>query len=109
MDAKFKKTVVTENVRNSLHGWKRRVKARHSTSSMRATGSSYIPWKSLRHKHKIDKSASSSTRGSSSGVADTPVSCQEVSTQQANVCSNFHNENDNYSNDGNSQHTDVKS
>lgn len=33
MGAKFKKTVVSENVRKSLHGWQRRVKAKQSSST----------------------------------------------------------------------------
>lgn len=37
MGSRFKKSVVSEDVRNSLHGWKRRVKARQSTSSTAIT------------------------------------------------------------------------
>ncbi|TQD73192.1 hypothetical protein C1H46_041280 [Malus baccata] len=37
MGSRFKKSVVSENVRNSLHGWKRRVKARQGTSSTATT------------------------------------------------------------------------
>lgn len=37
MGSSFKKSVVSEDVRNSLHGWKRRVKARQSTSSTATT------------------------------------------------------------------------
>ncbi|XP_068344833.1 MLO-like protein 4 [Pyrus communis] len=37
MGSRFKKSVVSENVRNSLHGWTRRVKARQSTSSTATT------------------------------------------------------------------------
>lgn len=29
MGSKFKKTIVSENVRSSLHGWRKKVKARH--------------------------------------------------------------------------------
>ncbi|EEF32735.1 ccaat-binding transcription factor, putative [Ricinus communis] len=85
MDAKFKKTVVSENVRRSLHGWKRRVKARHNSTSATMKGlSSTTLWNYRTHKHQIDKSASSSTQGSTWGFTDRTTSYQEPSTEQAN-------------------------
>ncbi|XP_015581165.2 MLO-like protein 4 [Ricinus communis] len=85
MDAKFKKTVVSENVRRSLHGWKRRVKARHNSTSATMKGlSSTTLWNYRTHKHQIDKSASSSIQGSTWGFTDRTTSYQEPSTEQAN-------------------------
>ncbi|KAJ9172657.1 hypothetical protein P3X46_015871 [Hevea brasiliensis] len=105
MDAKFKKTVISENVRESLHGWKRRVRARHSSSSARLNG---IPFRSSHsstsahlkglsfkssssttHKRKNSDSASSSSKHKSTpGIADRPTSCQEADAQQANSSTN---------------------
>ncbi|ONH97108.1 hypothetical protein PRUPE_7G170200 [Prunus persica] len=67
MGARFKKSVVSENVRNSLSVWKRRVKAKQSTSSSTAallrtsTSSDSI----VDEMHKIDSFSSNSSERSS--------------------------------------------
>ncbi|PQM39250.1 MLO-like protein 4 isoform X1 [Prunus yedoensis var. nudiflora] len=67
MGARFKKSVVSENVRNSLSVWKRRVKAKQSTSSSTAallrtsTSSDSV----VDEMHKIDSFSSNSSERSS--------------------------------------------
>ncbi|KAJ4843309.1 hypothetical protein Tsubulata_030217 [Turnera subulata] len=58
MGSKFKKSVVSENVRKSLHGWQRRVKARQSCSS--STSSS-----PLLHGISLVRASSAAPAGSS--------------------------------------------
>ncbi|EXC35341.1 MLO-like protein 4 [Morus notabilis] len=80
MGSRFKRTVISEGVRRSLSGWKRRVKARHSTphttpllsstpttTTTTTTSSDSV----LSGTHRSDDFASTSTEGSSSGVHNT--------------------------------------
>ncbi|KAL6220703.1 hypothetical protein ACLB2K_008459 [Fragaria x ananassa] len=62
MGSRFKKAVVSENIRRSLYGWKRRVKARQSPSSSRAGISS--PSSFISDSSKVYGSASRSMEGS---------------------------------------------
>lgn len=62
MGSRFKKAVVSENIRRSLYGWKRRVKARQSPSSSRAGLSS--PSSFTSDSSKVYGSASRSMEGS---------------------------------------------
>lgn len=67
MGSRFKKSVVSENVRESLSGWKRRVKARQSTSSktglLSSSSTSTAAFSS--DSSKVDSSSSNSVEGSS--------------------------------------------
>lgn len=73
MGSRFKKTVVSDNVRKSLSGWQRRVKARHAASynsttpllTSATTSSDSVVTESV---HNSDDFASTSTEGSSSGA-----------------------------------------
>ncbi|XP_050227096.1 MLO-like protein 4 isoform X3 [Mercurialis annua] len=89
MDAKFKKTVVSESIRKSVHRWKRRVKARHSSASVRglSTTTSSI---SMAYTEKSDKFASGSTQRCTSGVANAP-SYQDASCPEANTSASPNN------------------
>ncbi|KAM1479653.1 hypothetical protein ACFX2I_026902 [Malus domestica] len=68
MGSRFKKSVVSENVRNSLHGWKRRVKARQGTSSTATTHLVRTSTSSdsiVDETHKLESSSSNSSERSS--------------------------------------------
>lgn len=84
MGSRFKRTVISEGVRRSLSGWKRRVKARHATPhTTPLLSSTPIPTPTttattttssdsvLSGTHRSDDFASTSTEGSSSGVYNT--------------------------------------
>ncbi|XP_038876598.1 MLO-like protein 4 isoform X2 [Benincasa hispida] len=78
MGSKVKKSLVSENVRNSLHQWKRRVKARPGASSsvtlMGATSLSSSVCTMDDHGQVIN---------------DTTVNCSEGSTSNAAQCTHF--------------------
>ncbi|PON53457.1 Mlo-related protein [Parasponia andersonii] len=74
MGSRFKKTVLSDNVRKSLHGWQRRVKAKHAShattpllSAGRISSSDSVVTESM-HYITGDGFASTSTEGSSSGA-----------------------------------------
>ncbi|OAY57564.1 MLO-like protein 4 [Manihot esculenta] len=123
MDARFKKAVVSENVRQSLHGWKRRVRARNSSSSLHHTGASsksslsstsahlkgllFSSSSSGKHKNKNNDSASSSRQGNNtSEVPDTPISSQEACNPQANK--NFPGNELDDGNDNDHRHRNIR-
>ncbi|PON89352.1 Mlo-related protein [Trema orientale] len=74
MGSRFKKTVISDNVRKSLHGWHRRVKAKHASHattpllSAGTTSSSDSVVTESMHYITGDDFASTSTEGSSSGA-----------------------------------------
>lgn len=81
MGAKFKKTVVSENVRKSLHGWQRRVKAKQSSS----TNSNLLALPSTTSLGSSMTDSELSRGGSSARVEDKSAALQhqEASTSQA--------------------------
>ncbi|XP_047310977.1 MLO-like protein 4 [Impatiens glandulifera] len=65
MGSRFKKTIISENVRKSLHGWRGRVKARHPTGSppfvqLHAT-TSITSLESMTTDHEINEETNSSS------------------------------------------------
>ncbi|KAJ6929810.1 MLO-like protein 4 isoform X2 [Populus alba x Populus x berolinensis] len=80
MGAKFKKTVVSENVRKSLHGWQRRVKAKQSSST-----SNLLALPSTTSLGSSMTDSELSRGGSSARVEDKSAALQhqEASTSQA--------------------------
>lgn len=89
MGSRFKKSVVSENVRESLSGWKRRVKARQSTSSktgLRSSSSTSTAAFSS-DSSKVDSSSSNSVEGSSisSGFQKPSSPHLEANVQQGQV------------------------
>lgn len=80
MGAKFKKTVVSENVRKSLHGWQRRVKAKQSSST-----SNLLALPSTTSLGSSMTDSELSRGGSSTRVEDKSAALQhqEASTSQA--------------------------
>ncbi|CAK7334225.1 unnamed protein product [Dovyalis caffra] len=88
MGGKFKKTVVSENVRKSLHGWQRRVKAKKSSSTpnlLALPATISMDFSVADSRHQINDSPFSSTERNSSRVVDKSASFQhqEASTSQA--------------------------
>ncbi|RVX16732.1 MLO-like protein 4 [Vitis vinifera] len=88
MGSRFKKTIMSENVRKSLHGWQRRVKARHSgapfpllTATSTSSLSSLCPLED--EMDRTDHGASSSKEGSYSILEDTSTPYQPVSLAQS--------------------------
>ncbi|KAL6345428.1 hypothetical protein AAG906_015911 [Vitis piasezkii] len=88
MGSRFKKTIMSENVRKSLHGWQRRVKARHSgapfpllTATSTSSLSSLCPLED--EMDRTDHVASSSKEGSYSILEDTSTPYQPVSLAQS--------------------------
>ncbi|KAB5556770.1 hypothetical protein DKX38_007679 [Salix brachista] len=79
MGAKFKKTVVSENVRKSLHGWQRRVKAKQSSSTPNLPALPSTSSLGFSTSDSEIKTNFSSKGRSSSGVVDTSA----ASTSQA--------------------------
>lgn len=86
MGSRFKKTVVSENVRKSLHGWQRRVKARHNGASFALltapSTSSLSSLDPLDEVERIDNVASTSKEGSYSMVVDTSTPLEPISLEQ---------------------------
>ncbi|XP_065856654.1 MLO-like protein 4 [Euphorbia lathyris] len=109
MDARLKRTVVSEGIRKSIHGWKRRVKAKHTTASASASSwsSSHVK-DSTTSKLQMDESASCSKEGSSIGVADKQNSYETILSEEiteAPVCCDVLNEI--YSDEEDDQNTDI--
>ena len=83
MGSRFKKSVMTENVRTSLVRWQRRVKARNGTSSVALL--SAAPDSVVHDVGRIDDFAINSEEGSSSGVRDTSFSHQQASMSKDQI------------------------
>ncbi|KAA8531988.1 hypothetical protein F0562_006870 [Nyssa sinensis] len=84
MGSRFKKSIVSENIRSSLHGWKRRVKARQGgPSSTLPSATSTTSLDSLVDEiEEIDTFASNSAEGSSSGYEYATTSHQHASMEE---------------------------
>ncbi|XP_075653662.1 MLO-like protein 4 [Castanea sativa] len=86
MGSRFKKSVMTENVRTSLVRWQRRVKARNGTSSVALLIAGTAASDSVVHDvERIDDFAINSMEGSSSGVRDTSFSHQQASMSKDQI------------------------
>lgn len=86
MGSRFKKTVMSENVRRSLHGWHRRVRARNSGTPLgllTATSTSSSLDLSAYEMERINSVASTSREGSASKLEDTLTPCQLESLLQS--------------------------
>lgn len=84
MGSRFKKSVMTENVRTSLVRWQRRVKARNGTSSV-ALLSAAASDSVVHDVERIDDFAINSMEGSSSVVRDTSFSHQQASMSKDQI------------------------
>lgn len=67
MGSRFKKSVISENVRKSLSKWQRRVKGRHSSAATPVTTS---PELMMYEAVNLNEYAVNSEEGSSSGTKD---------------------------------------
>ncbi|KAK7406827.1 hypothetical protein VNO78_08461 [Psophocarpus tetragonolobus] len=87
MGSRFKKTVVSENVRKSLSKWQRRVKEKQNTSCALQTGTSPTSLSSFMHgTDRSNSRASISEEGSSSGSKDICLSfLDHMSKSQRNT------------------------
>ena len=88
MGSRMKKTVMSENVRSSLHGWMRRVRARNNGAPFQlltATSTSSLSSLDLMayEMEKIENVASTSKEGSYSEFEDTSTPSQPVSEAQS--------------------------
>lgn len=82
MSSRFKKTVIAENVRKSLSGWQRRVKARHATTHNAPflSSATITPSDSIASEmQSMNDLAAASNEGTSSSAVG--VSLQEVEAQ----------------------------
>ncbi|KAH7519913.1 hypothetical protein FEM48_Zijuj08G0087900 [Ziziphus jujuba var. spinosa] len=88
MGSRFKKSVMTENVRKSLSGWQRRVKARKSTPSSAALLTATSSVSTVYDMNKISESGSNSSMelGKSFRLQDTCLSNREASIGQDQSC-----------------------
>uniref|UniRef100_A0A5B6Z816 MLO-like protein n=1 Tax=Davidia involucrata TaxID=16924 RepID=A0A5B6Z816_DAVIN len=84
MGSRFKKSIVSENVRSSLHGWQRRVKARQGgpTSTFPSATSTTSLDSSVDEIDGTDTVASGSMEGGSSRYEDATISHQHASVER---------------------------
>ena len=121
MGSRFKKTVISDNVRKSLTGWQRRVKARHAMShststpllSAATTSSDSLVIEST---HNSFDFASTSTEGSSSGTHNKNFPHRKTEDQTYEIVlrgdieeSQFPSNYDSNSNDNEIRHRSVNS
>lgn len=84
MGSTFKKTIISKSVRNSLHGWQRRVKARQGEHPFTLLNTS-SPTSSDSTGNSIERMyavTSNRMKGCSSRYEDTSVSCQHASVER---------------------------
>jgi mlo protein len=86
MGSRFRKSVISENVRISLSRWQRRVKARNSSPNVALLGATTTSLDSMVHETgRNDDFASNRVEGSSSGVQNTSFSHQQASMSKDQI------------------------
>lgn len=82
MGSRYNKSVVSKNVRNSLTGWQRRVKAKNASSiSLLSSGTTASQDSTAHDKGKTDDCVPNSMEGSTARDQAPSLSCQQTSLE----------------------------
>lgn len=82
MGSRYNKSVVSKNVRNSLTGWQRRVKAKNASSiSLLSAGTTASQDSTEHDKGKTDDCVPNSMEGSTARDQAPSLSCQQTSLE----------------------------